>query len=292
MKIKKAIITAAGYGTRFFPVTKAVQKEMLPLLSKPIIDYLVDDCIKAGVEEIIFVVNENNDQIRQYYSEDQRLLRYLTKMGKMDKYQKISDLHTKAKFTFLTQQESDVYGTAVPVMLAKDHVINEEAFLVLMGDDFFINEDGSSEVARMIEVFTQSKADGMITCIQVPHEEVHKYGIAEFKEEGGYRYLTSQLEKPQPHEVTSNIVTISKYIFKPSIYKYFSNQKPDERSGEMYLTTTYSAMAQKEKVLLYEPQGKYIDSGDPAIWLNANLYLAKQNPDVWSKVSEYIKTLL
>jgi UTP--glucose-1-phosphate uridylyltransferase len=286
MKIKKAIITAAGYGTRFFPLTKSIQKEMIPLLNKPLIDHLVDQCIEAGIEEIIFVVNTANNQIRKYYSDDEVLYSYLNRMGKQDKLDKIKNIPLKAKFTFITQPPDGQYGTAVPVMLAKEHVENEEAFLVLTGDDLFFNPDGTNEIKRMIEYFNQTNADGLITCIEVPDNEVHKYGIAIYDEVEGVRYLKDQIEKPE--QVISNLVTISKYIYKPSIFQYFEGQQTDPKSGELYLTTTYKAMAQKEKVVLYTPSGHYLDSGDVFTWLSANLLLAKQNKELWDRLLEYI----
>lgn len=286
MKIKKAIITAAGYGTRFFPLTKSIQKEMIPLLNKPLIDHLVDQCIEAGIEEIIFVVNTANDQIRKYYSDDEVLYNYLNRMGKQDKLDKIKNIPLKAKFTFITQPPDGQYGTAVPVMLAKEYVENEEAFLVLTGDDLFFNPDGTNEIKRMIEYFNQTNADGLITCIEVPDNEVHKYGIAIYDEVEGVRYLKDQIEKPE--QVISNLVTISKYIYKPSIFQYFEGQQTDPKSGELYLTTTYKAMAQKEKVVLYTPSGHYLDSGDVCTWLSANLLLAKQDKELWDRLLEYI----
>src|SRR3990167_8356000 len=128
MKITKAVITAAGYGTRFLPVTKTIQKEMLPILSKPLVDYVVDDCIKAGIQEIIFIVKKGDEQLRHYYSEDRELYNYFEKMQKLDKYQLVENLHTKAKFTFVEQPIEVVYGSATPVKLAKELVENDGAF--------------------------------------------------------------------------------------------------------------------------------------------------------------------
>jgi UTP--glucose-1-phosphate uridylyltransferase len=289
MKIRKAIIPAAGFGTRFFPITKSIQKEMLPILNKPIIDYLIDDCIKAGIEEIIIIVNENNDQIRKYYSEDEKLINYLKKQNKFEKYAKVSDLHTKARFTFITQSSTDPYGTAVPLILAKDYVTDEEAFLVLMGDDFFYNSDGSSEVSNMIDVFNKSNSVGLVTCKNVAHDEVSKYGIATYREQNGFKYLINQIEKPRPEEINSTYVTLSKYIFTPKIFQFFEGQVPDQRSGELYLTTTYTALAQQENVVIYEPKGEYIDSGDVYNWLAANLLIAKSDPLLWNKLIDFMK---
>lgn len=288
MKIKKAVIFAAGYGTRFLPITKTIQKEMLPLLQKPLIDYIVDDCIRAGITDIVFVVKEQDAQIRNYYSEDVYLKRYLEKMHKPEKYASVAKLHTKAKFTFVLQRESDAYGTAVPLMLAKDELINEEAFLVLGGDDFFYNADGSSEMTKMIEVFQQSNAQGLVTCINVPHELINKYGIAEYREENGFRYLTRQIEKPEPSEINSTLATISKYIFTPRIFDHLEGLQPDAKTGEMYLTTVYAKLAQHENVVLYTPTGEYLDSGYLAGWLKANLALARSKPELWEEIKNYV----
>ena len=292
MKIKKAIIPAAGFGTRFLPITKTIQKEMLPILSKPIIDYLVDDCINAGIEEIIFVVNENDDQIQDYYSENLYFKRYLERMNKADRYQLIGNIHAKARFSFVFQKESDPYGTAVPVLLAKDYVNNEEAFLVVMGDDYFFNADGSNEIKKMIEVFEKSGSKGLVNCIQVAKELVGKYGIAEYREENGYKYLTNQIEKPQPEQVSSNFVTISKFVFTPEIFKYIDTQDVDNKSGELYLTTAYNKFAQENKMVIYEPEGVYLDSGYVIGWLKANNIMAKNNPVIWDELRPFLKELI
>lgn len=292
MKIKKAIIPAAGFGTRFLPITKTIQKEMLPILSKPIIDYLVDDCVNAGIEEIVFVVNENDDQIQDYYRENLYFKRYLERMNKADRYDLIGNIHSKAKFSFVYQKESDLYGTAVPVWLAKDFVKNEEAFLVVMGDDYFYNSDGSNEISKMIDVFEKSNSEGLVTCIRVPKNLVSKYGIAEFKEENGYKYLINQIEKPQPEEVTSDFVTISKFIFTPEIYKYINLKDIDQKSGELFLTTAYTKFAKDKKMVIYEPKGEYLDSGYVIGWLKANIIVAKDNPVIWAELEPFLREKL
>jgi UTP--glucose-1-phosphate uridylyltransferase len=292
MKIKKAIIPAAGFGTRFLPITKTIQKEMLPILSKPIIDYLVDDCVNAGIEEIVFVVNENDDQIQDYYRENLYFKRYLERMNKADRYDLIGNIHSKAKFSFVYQKESDLYGTAVPVWLAKDFVKNEEAFLVVMGDDYFYNSDGSNEISKMIDVFEKSNSEGLVTCIRVPKNLVSKYGIAEFKEENGYKYLINQIEKPQPEEVTSDFVTISKFIFTPEIYKYINLEDIDQKSGELFLTTAYTKLAKDKKMVIYEPKGEYLDSGYVIGWLKANIIVAKDNPVIWAELEPFLREKL
>ena len=139
MHIKKALITAAGMGTRFLPITKTIEKEMLPVFNKPVIDYLVDDCIQGGITEFVIVVNESSTQIEEYYSPNKHLVAELRSLGKHAAADHLTTLHEKATFTYVTQKVADGYGTAVPLKVAKEYFLDEEAFLVLMGDDFLYN---------------------------------------------------------------------------------------------------------------------------------------------------------
>jgi len=291
MKISKAIIWAAGFGTRFLPYTKSVQKEMLPVLARPMIDYVIDDCVKAGVTEIIIVVNEQNGyQIRSFYSENSAMHEYLIRMRKPEKYDLLKDIHTKAKFTFVTQPDNGEYGTAVPLKLAKEHVIKEDAFLVFGGDDFIFNQDGQSEAGRMIDLFLRSGADALVTCMEVSQDKVNRYGIVEYRAEGDFKYLTNIIEKPSLEDAPSNLANISKYIFTPKIFNYLENQQVNPQSGELYVTDTYKAMAKDCKEVVYIAEGRYLDCGDPLGWLKTNLTVAMDNPEMKSELVKFMKS--
>lgn len=275
MKIKKAIITAAGYGTRFFPITKTIQKEMLPILDKPIIDYIVDDCIKAGIEEIVFVIKPNDTQIRDYYSEKTELLEYLRKMNKLEKYEKIKELHTKARFKFLIQSPELPYGTGTPIKLAKDVMQGEESFLALMGDDFIFNEDGSSEIKKIIDSFQKTQAVGLITCREIEKNDVTKYGIADIVDEDGIKYLKNIVEKPSVEESPTNLANISKYVFTSEIFNILETQKINPESNELFITDSISLLQEKGRIVVHKTEGEYMDSGDLAGWLKANMIMSK-----------------
>lgn len=288
MKIKKAVITCAGFGTRFLPITKTIQKEMLPILERPLIDYIVEDCVKAGIEEIIFVMSEHNYQVLHFYRENERLHEYLEKNQKLGLYSEISKLHTKANFHFVKQKDSDPYGTAVPVILAKDYVKDEEAFLVLMGDDFLYQSGQKSEVASMINFFEKSGAKGLVTCVEKPDELLSKYGVVKTKKEGDFQFMEEIIEKPESGTAPSNLVNISKYVVGKEIWPILDEQKVDLKSGELYITDTIQALAKKEKVLIYTPQGEYLDGGYPLGWLIANLSVAKDRPEIWAEVKNFV----
>lgn len=290
MNIKKALITSAGFGTRFLPITKTIQKEMLPILDRPLIDYVVEDCIKAGIEEIVFVISEHNIQIKHFYSENKRLYEYLDRMNKTQVYEKVRHLHTQAKFTFVIQPDNEQYGTAVPVKLAQKHFAKEDAFLVFMGDDFVYNPDGTSEASRMIELFKKTKSNALATCIEKPEEHLHKYGVVKLKTEKGDNYLLEMVEKPAPGTAPSNLVNISKYIFTPEVFDIIANQELDSKSGELYITDSIIKLAETGKVVIHTPQGEYLDGGYVAGWLKANLTLAKQDPELKAELAEFLKS--
>lgn len=291
MKITKAIIASAGFGTRFLPITKTIQKEMIPVINRPVVDYLVDDLVQAGITDIIFVVDEHNKQVLHFYRENMRLEQYLERMKKTALYEKVENLHQKAKFHFVKQTDKDPYGTATPVKLAKDFVKDEEAFVVLMGDDLPYNADGSSEVAKMIAHLNETNADALATFIEQPQERLHMYGIAETTEENGATYLRNLIEKPEPGTAPSNLANISKYILTPDVFEVIDSQPVDQKSGELYITDTVALLAQKKKVLVHTPAGQYLDCGYPVGWLKANLTIARNNPELWGELSEFLREL-
>ncbi len=289
MSIRKAIIATAGFGTRFLPISKTIQKEMLPILDRPLVDYIVSDCVKAGIEEIIFVVNEHNDQVIHFYRENRRLQEYLKRMNKSQLYSQVAHLHTEAKFTFVRQLDNDLYGTATPLKLAESHVKDEPAFLVLMGDDFIYNGENNSAIADMIMTHEKSGAAGLITCVTKPDEILHKYGIAELKEQNGYQFLTNLVEKPAPGTAPSNLANISKYIMTPEVFKILADQKPNPSSGELYITDTILELAHRQSVVVHTPQGEYLDGGYLAGWLKANLMVLNSRPELKAEIAEFVK---
>lgn len=304
MTIRKALITAAGFGTRFLPVTKSVQKEMLPILNRPTIDYLVDDCVKAGVQEIILVVKEGDNRlVDHYYTESQLLEEYLVKMGKLEQNAHHLEKYQNVKFTFVEQSLANLYGTAVPVTLVKEHLQEEDAFVVLMGDDFLFNQDGSSETERMINYFQKYQpAVGLVTCIPKPTEELFKYGVAKTKTIAGVdgvNFLENLIEKPDPENAPSNLINISKYILTPEIFEIIEEQQPNPSNGELYITDSVAALAsagnsrvasQNSRVLVYEPKGTYLDSGTVPSWLKANLTVAAADPELKKEIGDFLSS--
>ncbi|MEA2056434.1 MAG: sugar phosphate nucleotidyltransferase, partial [Patescibacteria group bacterium] len=256
------------------------------------IDYIVDDCVKAGIKEIIFVINEHNYQTLHYYRENQRLHDYLQKMNKLELYDQVSHLHQKATFHFVKQSDTDTYGTATPILLAKQYIKNEEAFLYLTGDDFVYSADENYSFTRkMIDLFEQNQARGLITCYSRPKNEIHRYGVAAIEEKNGVNYLTKLVEKPKTENAPSNLANISKYILSAKIIDIIEQQQPNPDSGELYITDSITQLAQNADVLVMETKEKYLDGGNLASWLKANLVVAQNDPKLRQVIKNFAKSL-
>lgn len=268
MNCTKAIIPMAGYGTRRLPITKAIDKCMLPVGNRPIVDYVVEDCIKAGITDIIFVVGEQFDQLQQFYGRNLLLEEYLRSNGKTKELQGIIDLAEKANFHYVVQDQHQPYGTAVPVALCADLIDANEQALVLMGDDFIYNRDGGSEVARLLSAAREAGVTAGMLAVEVPREDVHLYGVVR-TESGVFKEI---VEKPKTEDAPSNLINISKYLFDKEMLNYAQDIAYGHAAdGERYVTEALNRYVQAGKSIVVQPvQGEYLDGGSIDGWLHAN----------------------
>lgn len=262
--ITKAIIPVAGWGTRRLPITKTIEKCMLPIGNRPVVDYVVQDCLKAGITEIVFIVGEQSTQIRDFYRSNIPLNDYLKRQGKEDKLPLVAPLKD-VQLHFVIQPGTGKYGTAVPVGLAADYVNDGESAVVLMGDDFIYNQDGSSEVARLIA----NTPDGACALLaaQVAPEDTAKYGVIESDEAGNYRRI---VEKPQPDQAPSNLINISKYVLTKEVIDACKDLPASPRGEYELPDAVNNFVAQGGVVKVVPAQGEYLDGGSVEGWLHAN----------------------
>lgn len=274
MNCTKAIIPMAGYGTRRLPITKAVDKCMLPVGNRPIVDYVVEDCIKAGITDIIFVVGEQFDQLQAFYGRNLLLEEYLRNKGKTKELEEIVNLAEKASFHYVVQDQHQPYGTAVPVALCADMVGQDEQVLVLMGDDFIYNRSGGSEVARLVAAAGQAGTTAGMLTVEIPREDVHLYGVVR-TEDGTFKEI---VEKPKTEDAPSNYINISKYLFDKQLLDYAQDIAFDHSiQGERYVTDALNRyVADGKKITVVPVEGEYLDGGSVEGWLHANnVVLAK-----------------
>lgn len=264
MKVTKAIIPVAGWGTRMLPITKAVEKCMLPIGTRPVIDYVVQDCIAAGINDIYFVVGEQSTQVQNYYRSNIQLNDYLKRQGKEDKLPLVAPIEG-VKFHFIVQPSSGKYGTAVPVGLVNEYIEKDELVAVIMGDDFIYNQDGTNEIERLVAA---AGDDGSMIGVNVASEDVSKYGVLELDEQGNYQRI---VEKPARDEAPSTLINVSKYVLPKAVIEAAVTIPANPARGEYEITDVINQyVANGGSMKVVEARGEFLDAGSVQGWLHAN----------------------
>lgn len=271
-KITKAIIPVAGWGTRRLPITKVIEKSMLPVGNRPLVDYSVQELIKAGVTDIYMVIsNVEPCQVREFYKDNIALNQYLEERGKTDRLALAKTLPENVRIHYVTQDPSGKYGTAVPIaMVVEEYNIDEPVF-VFMGDDFIWNPNGKS-AAELLLASLEGDGDSAILGTEVPKEEVEKYGVFSVDEKGD---LAGIVEKPKPEDAPSNLINPSKYIMSAAllneIVEYVDTHEFGPQDQEYLVTDPIDSFINKGgKMHVVRAEGEYLDGGSVEGWVHAN----------------------
>lgn len=267
MNVTKAIIAVAGWGTRMLPVTKSVEKCMLPVGTRPVVDYVVRDVVAAGIKDIYFVVGEQSTQIQSYYRSNVQLNDYLRSRGKEHMLEMIAPL-SGVDVHYITQPLTGKYGTSVPVGLASQFISDGESALVIMGDQFFHRKDGGSNAADLVRLVEESGLSAGLFGNPVPEEEVSKFGIIEKDEQGHFVRI---VEKPTREEAPSNLNNSSFYLLDKQLFDLAKSNPINPERGEYELTDAINTYVASGKALVVgEIQGAYMECGSVDGWLHAN----------------------
>ncbi len=262
--VTKAIIPVAGWGTRMLPITKSIEKCMLPIGNRPVIDYIVQDVIRAGVRDIYFVVGEQSTQVQSYYGRNHELEAYLQRQGKEDKLPLVGPIEG-VNFHYIVQPSDGKYGTAVPVGLVNEYIADDELVAVIMGDDFLYSPDGTNDIARLIEAAGET---GSMIGVTVPREDVSKYGVLELDEARNYKRI---VEKPDIDEAPSNLINVSKYVLPKEAIEAAVTIAPNPARGEYELPDVINQYVSQGGVMkVIEAKGEFLDTGSVESWLRAN----------------------
>lgn len=270
-KITKAIIPVAGWGTRRLPITKIIEKSMLPVGNRPLVDYSVQELIAAGVTDI-YIVTSNVEpcQVKAFYQDNLALNQYLTERGKFDRLELAKTLPEDVRIHYIAQDPAGKYGTAVPIAMVVEEFKIDEPVLVFMGDDFIWNPGGESASESLLGAL-QGAEDSAILGVVIPKEKVEKYGVLSV-EDGR---LTHVVEKPSVAEAPSNLINVSKYIMSPSllreVVKYVHEKEFGPTDQEYVVTDPIMAYIQQGGVMrVAETTGEYLDGGSVEGWVHAN----------------------
>ena len=270
--IKKCLFPAAGYGTRFLPATKAVPKEMLPVITKPLLQYGVEEALSAGITNMAIVTGRGKRAIEDHFDNSFELESQLVGTSKEHYLKEIKEVIKKSTFTYVRQKQMLGLGHAI---LTGKPLIGNEPFAVILADDL-CNFNEKSVISQMIEIYSQHQCS-VVAIEEVPMNQTHKYGIIAgklFENSINTYQVSNMVEKPNERDAPSNMAIIGRYILTPDIFKILKNIKPD-KSGEIQITDALNVQAKQGKVVAYKFKGKRFDCGSIEGFLEANNYFAK-----------------
>ncbi|HSA62808.1 MAG TPA: UTP--glucose-1-phosphate uridylyltransferase GalU [Nitrospiraceae bacterium] len=282
LTVRKAVIPAAGLGTRFLPATKASPKEMLPLVDKPLIQYTVEEAVASGIEDIIIITGRGKRAIEDHFDRSVELEENLKGTGKNQLLNQIRQISSLANFCYVRQSEALGLGHAV---LCAQHLIGDEPFAVILGDE--IIDAAVPALAQLIHVHKQ-RHGAVLGVQEVPKQDVSRYGIVTPKRLArGLHRVEDLVEKPAPADAPSNLAVIGRYILPPEIFPILRKTTPG-KNGEIQLTDALKELAKKSRMYAHEVRGQRHDAGDKLGFLIATVEFALKNPSLGAEFSDYL----
>ncbi len=286
MKVRKAVIPAAGLGTRFLPATKAQPKEMLPIVDKPTLQFIIEEAVDSGIEEILIITGRNKSSIENHFDKSVELEMELERAGKHDMLEEVRKISDMVNIHYIRQKEPRGLGHAIHC--AKSFIANEP-FAVLLGDDVVHSEKPC--LKQMIEIYDEYKTT-ILGVQKVPNQDVSKYGIVDgmYIEDRIYK-VNNLVEKPSVQDAPSNIAILGRYIINPAIFEAIEETKPGKK-GEIQLTDALNILSNREAMYAYVFEGKRYDVGDKQGFLEATVEFALRREDLRGEFLSYLEKVL
>ena len=285
MKLRKAVIPVAGLGTRFLPATKTVPKELLPIVDIPSIQYVVQEAVDAGIEEIIFVTGRGKDAIEDHFDEAPELEQLLIERGNHEMAQTLRKIAEMTEVVSVRQKKPLGLGHAV--LCARD-LVGDEPFAVMLADDLIESEVPG--IRQLLDIFEET-SESVIALMEVPQSEVHQYGVIKGREIKKRLYqVEATVEKPLAKDAPSRMAIIGRYVLRPEIFRILQNLPPG-RGGEIQLTDGLAQLVRERKIFGCEFVGDRYDIGDKFGFVRATVAYALKRPDLKDKVLEYLKSI-
>lgn len=282
-KIRRAVIAVAGFGTRFLPATKAQPKEMLAVVDKPIIQYVVEEMVGAGIEEIVLVTGQNKRSIEDHFDRSFELEYRLKEADKLDLLEEVKRISNLAKFIYVRQKMPLGNGHA---LLCAKVVVDDEPFAFSYGDD--IIEAKIPAIGQMIKVFEKYQGSVM-GVMEVPREKISQFGVIKPQEiEKGVYKVVDTVEKPHPDDAPSNLASVGRYVFTPKIFEALEETKPG-KGGEIWVADGVKNLCRNETVYACKLEGTYWNCGDKREFLKATINFALKNPEFGRDLRKYLR---
>lgn len=286
MEVKKAVIPAAGYGTRFLPASKAIPKEMIPVVDRPTIQYVVEEAVESGIEEILLVTSKNKEEIENHFDFDRELEMVLAEKGKEDLLEKVRRVSDLITIHSVRQKKQKGLGHAVG---CAETFVGDDHFAVLLGDDIMYSQKPVTE--QLID-HAEETGCPVIGCQEVSRDEIHLYGSVECSERSGRRASVANLvEKPEPEEAPSTLAVLGRYVLPPEIFPIIE-ETPPGKGGEIQLTDAIKTLARRRRVEAYDFEARRYDVGNKQGFLEATVEFALRRDDISEEFSAYLQELL
>jgi UTP--glucose-1-phosphate uridylyltransferase len=286
MKLKKAVIPVAGLGTRFLPATKAVPKELLPIIDVPSIQYVVQEAVDSGIQEIIFVTGRGKDAIEDHFDEAPELEQILAERGQTETVEMLRRIVGMTEVVSVRQKKPLGLGHAV--LCARD-LVGNEPFAVMLADDLIDNDVPC--IRQLLEIF-EEKQESVVALMEVPQEDVHRYGVIKGSEVKKRLYqVEATVEKPQASQAPSRMAIIGRYILRPEVFAILE-KLPAGKGGEIQLTDGLAQLVRERKVFGCEFEGDRYDIGDKFGFVRATVAYALKRPDLKDRVIDYLKSTI
>ena len=286
MKVKKAVIPAAGLGTRFLPATKAIPKEMLNIVDKPALQYIVEEVVASGIEEILIITSRNKETIENHFDKSYELEMKLAESGKTDMLREVVRISEMADIHYVRQKEAKGLGHAIGC--AKTFV-GKEPFAVLLGDDIIYNK-GEPCLRQLLNIY-EAYGDSVLGVQTVPHSETSKYGIIAGEKMADRTYrVTDMVEKPSPGEAPSDMAILGRYVLDSDIFEMIKKTQKG-KGGEIQLTDAMKMLLQSHRMLAYDFVGRRYDTGNKQGYLEATIEYALRHPEIKDSFMKYLKRI-
>ncbi len=286
MEVKKAVIPAAGYGTRFLPASKSIPKEMIPVVDKPTIQYVVEEAVESGIEEILLVTSKDKEEIENHFDFDYELEQVLKEKGKTELLERVRTVSDLITIHSVRQKEQKGLGHAVG---CAETFVGDDYFAVLLGDDIMYSEKPVTE--QLID-HAEETGCPVIGCQEVSREEIQLYGSVECEERSGRRACVANLvEKPEPEAAPSTLAVLGRYVLPPEIFPILENTPPG-KGGEIQLTDAIKTLAERQQVEAYDFIARRYDVGNKQGFLEATVEFALRRDDIKDDFRAYLQEVL
>jgi len=286
MKVKKAVIPAAGYGTRLLPASKAIPKEMIPIVDRPTIQYVIEEAIEAGIEEVLIITSKNKQEIEDHFDRDLELEMVLKEKEKYDIKKEVDRISNMIDIHYVRQKEQKGLGHAIS---CAETFVGNDPFAVILGDDLVVSKKPA--IGQLMEVYEKKEAP-ILGVQDVPEKDVDKYGIVKYKEKQEKSYLLEDMiEKPAVKEAPSNLAILGRYVITPDIFPIIENT-PRGKGGEIQLTDALKTLSQKRNMYAHNFDGERYDVGNKMGFLRATVEFALNREEFAEEFEEYLKNLL